>query len=159
SCRPAPSTRSWRARWGSELGPGLPVAEGGQQLALGLGRQRLRRHLPGELHGAAHLLDVGRAVPARGDVRLEALAVGVRERALEVVGDELDELLAGQAARRAAAVAAAAEESVEEVRHWSSSPRVPHAPSIGRGAGALSDLSRRCPKRYARPPRTSPGRR
>src|SRR5262249_11844362 len=136
-CPRAPSTRSWPARWGSELGPGLPVAEGREQLALGLGREPVGRHLPGERHGPAHLLDVGRAVLAGGDVRLEALAVGCGERALEVVGDELDQLPAGEASGGPAVAVLAAEQSVEEIRHLRSSPPAPPAPSIAHGEAAL----------------------
>src|SRR5437773_4211979 len=42
----------------------------------------------------AHLLEVRAAAVAAAQVRLDALPVGPREASLEVIGDELDELLA-----------------------------------------------------------------
>src|SRR5205807_2596250 len=65
--------------------------------------QRLRRHdlgaqARGELDRHAHLLQVGGAAVALADVALEAPAHPRRQRALEVVGDELDQLAAGELA-------------------------------------------------------------
>ena len=78
----------------------LPVAEGRQQLGLGLRRDRVGGELAQELEHLAHLAQVHRAALAAGDVRVEARAIGGRQRALEVVGDQLDQLLAGEAADR-----------------------------------------------------------
>src|SRR5512133_384310 len=71
-----------------------PAAEGLEQLALGLGRERLGREPAGERDRLADLVEVGGAACATVDVLLEAVCVLGRERALKVVGHQLDELLA-----------------------------------------------------------------
>ena len=45
---------------------------------------------------AAHLLEICLATRAVRDVSLEAIVQLCRERSLEIVGDELDQLLAGE---------------------------------------------------------------
>src|SRR4029079_14385972 len=70
----------------------LPVGELREQRLGGLGRHVALSQRAGEANRLAELLDVLRAVGAGRDVRLEARAVAARERAVEVVGHELDEL-------------------------------------------------------------------
>src|SRR5581483_12239813 len=72
---------------------------------------------------------------ADADVPLESLTVPPRQRAVEIVGDELHELLAGEVSHRLRP----------------DMPRAPRAPSTARGAGALVDSSRRSRERYALP--------
>ena len=54
------------------------------------------RDRAGDADRLAQLLEIARAPAAAVDVLLEAPQVGRRERSLEVVGDELDELLAAE---------------------------------------------------------------
>jgi NAD(P)-dependent dehydrogenase (short-subunit alcohol dehydrogenase family) len=154
--RRAARSRLRRARGArdGDLARRLPVAEGGQQLVLRLRGDRLRRELAEDHEHLAHLLHVERARVTARDVRVEARAVGVAQCALEVVGHELDELLATEPG-----LAAAAEDSVDQIRHLRSSPRALRAPWSARGAGAPVDWSRRCPKRYAPPPKIGRRRR
>src|SRR5205085_10981203 len=73
------------------------------------------------------------------DVLLEALAVAPRERAVEVVGHELHELLAGEVSHRFPLDTA----------------RARPVPSSALGAGVLAGWSRRARERYALPPSSS----
>src|SRR6185312_391854 len=75
---------------------GAPAAEGVEQVALGLRRQRFRREPAGEHDRLADLLEIGRATGAAGEVLVETGRLLGRERSLEVVGHELDELLAAE---------------------------------------------------------------
>jgi hypothetical protein len=75
----------------------LPVSELSNDLFTKCGRKRLlaRDHagLPNRL---ANLVDVGIAAGAVGEVALEPLLLVGRQRVVEVVGDDLDHLLAAE---------------------------------------------------------------
>src|SRR6188472_976693 len=73
-----------------------PAAERGHELLLGLGRDGLGRDVPEGDDRHPHLLDVEGAGVALGDVLLEPGPGVVVHLALEIVGHELDHLLAGQ---------------------------------------------------------------
>ena len=89
--RPAPLGRAECA----SADASAPAPEGLQQLALGLRGKRLRRQVAEGADRLAHLVEVGRAAVAPGQVALEAGAVLARQGALEVLGDQLDQLPAG----------------------------------------------------------------
>ena len=73
-----------------------PRAEDVEQGGLCLRREVVGRQRPGQLDRASKLVDVlGAAVAAR-DVLLEPPQIGGRQSTLEVLGDELDELLAAE---------------------------------------------------------------
>src|SRR5207244_815393 len=74
----------------------LPVAEGVEERALRLRGQRFRRQGPGRADRRSHLVEIRSTARAVRDVTFEALAQLSRQRALEIVRHELDELLAGQ---------------------------------------------------------------
>src|SRR3954471_9521899 len=92
------TSKSAMAAWCHVRGEALfaPGAERGEQVVAQLVGQRLARQAPDRRDRAPQLLEVARAVLAAGDVRLEAAPVARGERALEAVGDELDDLLAAQ---------------------------------------------------------------
>ena len=73
----------------------MPVAECPQQ-AVDLRPALELAARPGQRERRAHLLEVLRAAGALGQVRIEARALAGRQRALEIVRDELDELPAGE---------------------------------------------------------------
>src|SRR6266511_4810527 len=77
-------------------GSALPVAEDAEQRGPSLGADVLGREPADELDRRSHLLHVRGASATRLQMRLEAGALLGRERTLEVVGHELDELLATQ---------------------------------------------------------------
>src|SRR5215211_5396772 len=77
-----------------ESGGRAPAAERDEELPLGLRRERHGRQPAGGSNRLAHLVDVGLAPLAPGEVVLEALAILGRQRALEVIGDQLDQLVA-----------------------------------------------------------------
>src|SRR4029077_7614196 len=72
----------------------LPAAEHVEQPGLRLGLDALRRQVPDDVERLAELRQVGAALVAVVDVRLEADALRGAHRALEVLRHELDELLA-----------------------------------------------------------------
>src|SRR2546430_15766449 len=76
---------------------GGPVAEGGQQLVPGLRGQALGGQVAQRGDGGADLVQVPVAAVAPGQVFDEPLLGGPVQRALEVGGDQLDELLASHA--------------------------------------------------------------
>lgn len=85
-------------RWSGWAGalafrPPVPVEVG--ERGAHLRGQVLRGEPARQPDGLAHLGQVLGAVRADGEVPLEPLAVGGRERVLQVVGDHLDDLLAG----------------------------------------------------------------
>jgi len=59
-----------------------------------LRRERILGELTEDLDREPHLVNVDLAPVALAEMQLKALPVGWRESALEVVGDELDQLLA-----------------------------------------------------------------
>src|SRR3954451_7942651 len=75
---------------------GAPAAKSVQQCTLGVRGERVLREPAGDRDRLANLLQVGRAAVAAGDVLLEAQPLVPGERALEVIGDELDEFPAAQ---------------------------------------------------------------
>src|SRR3954452_13459040 len=94
---PKPLSRRPHRRPQRRLRAAVVVAKGAEQ------RRDLRVVLEGpglarEGDRASDLLDVAIASRAGGHVRLEARTLGLGKRAVEVLGDELDELLAGQIA-------------------------------------------------------------
>lgn len=74
----------------------LPVPEALQEFLGHLRRDRLVTELPEQTDGRPHLPEVAPAVPAHAEVEMEAQAVPEGQLPLQVVGDELRELLAGQ---------------------------------------------------------------
>src|SRR5262249_39244389 len=119
-----------------------PGGEDGEQLVGGFLRDVLLAQGAREPDRLPELGDVLGAVGAARDVPVEALAVTARERAVEVVGDELHELSAGEISHRRPG-----------------SPRGPRAPSSARGEGALVGWSRRAGERYEPRPSSSLRRR
>src|SRR6185436_5497489 len=77
----------------------MPAAEGSEQPG-DLRPVLQRRARTGHRDRRADLLDVARAAGALVEMCLEAGAVIRRERAVEVVRDELDELVAGEVLHR-----------------------------------------------------------
>src|SRR5438309_9591855 len=71
-----------------------------EQRLPGLRLQTVRLDPPGELDGLLDLREIGAAVRADSEMGLEAAPLPPRQPAFEVVGDELDRLLAGEVARR-----------------------------------------------------------
>src|SRR5204863_6056076 len=84
------------------LAAGVPVAEGVEQRVAGVGGDRLLRDAPDRPQGDLQLLEVAPAPMAGVHVLLEAACVLLGQRALEVVGRQLDELLAAHSGSNAA---------------------------------------------------------
>src|SRR4051812_35026221 len=70
------------------------VAEGPQQRVAGARVRRLGGQRPERADGDAELLEVGAAPVTAAQVGLDAASLASRQRVLEVVRDELDELAA-----------------------------------------------------------------
>ena len=76
------------------------AAEGLEQPGTELRREIVRRDRPRNLDRRAHLLQVVRAVRAAGEMRLERRPQGRVHGAFEIVGDDLDDLLAREVSGR-----------------------------------------------------------
>ena len=74
----------------------LPVAESLQERGFGFAAEIVDGQHAGCTDGCAQLLDVLGAAVAAGEMVFERAHVARAESALEVVGDELDELLAAE---------------------------------------------------------------
>src|SRR6266540_4086612 len=79
--------------------PPFPSAERVQERLLRSGREGLSREAPSELRGLSHLRQVDATRRTVAEVHLEARPHRRRQRVLEVVRDQLDELLAAQVVR------------------------------------------------------------
>ena len=75
-----------------------PASEEPAELLLHRGGEVLGHEPAGQPDRLAHLREVFGAVRAAREVALEAAALAARERALEVVADQLDDLLADDVA-------------------------------------------------------------
>src|SRR5688572_6222817 len=75
----------------------FPVAEESEKVVSGRRREVVLGQAAQGMDRLPHLIEVGLAAATGGDVCLEASPLLQRERALEIVGDELHELLAGEA--------------------------------------------------------------
>src|ERR1035438_1892720 len=73
-----------------------PAAIQGAEVLAHLRRQVLALDASGQADGGAHLLEVLAAVLAGGEMRLEAPTLRSRQHALQIVGDQLDHLLADE---------------------------------------------------------------
>src|SRR5258708_31856015 len=78
------------------LARALPVSEGGEQRAFRFRRDRLTGQRAGRRDRQPHLLDIRAATGAVRDVLVEARVQLLGQRALQVIRDKLDQLLAGE---------------------------------------------------------------
>src|SRR6266446_1487026 len=90
--------KGWPQRYPAR---GVLVSLPGSELSDDLFPQRGRKRLLARDHAGlpnrlAHLVDVGAAAGAVGEVSLEPLPLVERQRIVEVVGDDLDHLLAAE---------------------------------------------------------------
>jgi hypothetical protein len=72
----------------------LPLPKGAEKITLDIHRERLPRQMAKHVDRPSHLVEVGLARRTGHDVFVEASAIGRRQRPVEIVGHENDELSA-----------------------------------------------------------------